>query len=218
MFDAADRAALVESMARHVVSAIQDAGVADLTVIVSRDHDFRLADQRDIPALTYIVQPEDQPGLNAALDFGRKWALQNGADRLLVMSADLPLLEPADVRELSDRRAPVVIAPDRFATGTNGIMLGDPRRTARDAAAEFSFRFGAGSFQDHLAEASRIGVMADTASAPGTGFDLDTAEDWNRLPAPVRQRLLASPDAHPEAERLTLRMSLANHAAWAEPV
>jgi len=218
LFDPAERAALVEAMAWHVVSTIRDAGVVDVTVIVSRDQDFRFAVSRKLPTLEYIVQPEREPGLNAALDFGREWALQYGADRLLVMSADLPLLEPTDVHELADRRVPVVIAPDRFGTGTNGIMLGDPRRTARNVAGEFSFRFGVGSFRDHLAEAERFGFTADTASAPGTSFDLDTPEDWNRLPVEVKHRLLDLPRSIPEVERTGGQVSLSVHGAWVESV
>lgn len=218
LFDESKRAALVERMAWHVVSTIQHAGVVDLTVIVSRDQEFRFKRSNGASTLEYIVQPEREPGLNAALDFGRTWALEQGADRLLVISADLPLLEPADVHELADRRAPVVIAPDRFATGTNGLMLGGTAHTARSAAARFSFRFGPDSFHDHLAEAERIGVVADTASAPGTGFDLDTPEDWNRLPGHVQHRLLDPGIARPDEERSTIRIPLANCAAWAESV
>ena len=210
---APDRAALVESMAWHVVSTIQAAGVADLTVIVSRDESFRFS-SHDAPAgIEYIVQPDHPRGLNAALDFGRQWALGNGADRLLVISADLPFLETADVHELVDRQAPVVIAPDRFAAGTNALVLGDPRRRLRDVAREFTFHFGDGSFRDHLAEAKRFSVTVDTASGPGTSFDLDTPEDWSRLPAHVRGWLLSGVLAMPGHVHPVTRTSLALHGA-----
>ena len=190
LFDPARRAALVEAMAWHVVSTIQRTGVADRIVVVSEGTPFSFTSHRPASNLDYLVQPESEPGLNAALGYGRTWALANGADRLLVMSADLPLLEPADVYELADRRAPVVIAPDRFATGTNGLLLGGPRRTAGTIVESFEFQFGAVSFQHHLAEARRLGVPVDTASGPGTSFDLDTPDDWDRLPMDVHQRLL----------------------------
>ncbi len=204
-FDPGQRAALVEAMAWHVVSTIQRTGVADRILIVSEGNPFSFASQRGMSNLDAIVQPASEPGLNAALAYGRTWALGNGADRLLVLSADLPLLEPADVYELTDRRAPVVIAPDRFATGTNGLVLGGTRRMAGTVTAEFSFWFGADSFRHHRAEAMRLGVSADTASGPGTSFDLDTPDDWNRLPMDVRERLLdplpIGPDAIEERQR-----------------
>lgn len=216
LFNELERATVVEAMAWHVVSTVRDAGVVDEIAIVSRDRAFRFAMHREPQAIHYIVQPDHEPGLNAALDFGRRWALQHGADRLLVLSADLPLLETEDVHELADRRAPVVIAPDRFATGTNGIMLGDPRRSARNVATEFSFRFGIGSFRDHLAEAKRLDVPVDTASGPGTSFDLDTPEDWTRLPLHIQQRLLEQPRTKPEEEHSTTPTPLVHHGAWAE--
>lgn len=190
IFGTEERAELVESLAWHVVSTIQRTGVVERTVIVSEGSPFRFTLHPSPRDLEYLVQPGNAAGLNAALDAGRTWALDNGADRLLLMSADLPLLEPADVYELADRRAPVVIAPDRFATGTNGLLLGGPRRTSGDVAARFSFQFGIGSFRHHLDEANRFAVAVDTASGPGTSFDLDTPEDWNRLPSDVRNRLL----------------------------
>lgn len=190
VFGMEERAELVEALAWHVVTTIQRTGVAERIVIVSEGSPFRFMAYPPPVDTEYLVQPENVSGLNAALDVGRAWALDNGADRLLLMSADLPLLELADVYELADRRAPVVIAPDRFATGTNGLLLGNSRRTGKDVAARFSFQFGIGSFRHHLNEAKRLGVAVDTASGPGTSFDLDTPDDWNRLPSEVRDRLL----------------------------
>ncbi len=212
LFDVEERVELVEAMAWHVVSTIQSAGVASLIAVVSEGRPFRFGADRAASTIEYIVQPEGEPGLNAALDFGRTWALHQGADRLLVMSADLPLLDTVDVQELADRRAPVVIAPDRFATGTNGLLLGDPRRTVGHVAARFSFRFGAGSFHHHVAEARRLGVAADTASGPGTSFDLDTPADWDRLPVDIRQRLLEPRAVTPDP----IRASRARRHDWAE--
>ena len=212
LFDTVRRAELVEAMAWHVVSTIQRTGVADRIAVVSEGTPFSFGSHREAINLDFIVQPENEPGLNAALGYGRTWALANGADRLLVMSADLPLLEPADVYELADRRAPIVIAPDRFATGTNGLMLGGPRRTAGTVVARFAFQFGAVSFQHHLAEARRLGVAVDTASGPGTSFDLDTPDDWNRLPRDVQQRLLDSLQVAPDR----IGVSAEGRRDWAE--
>lgn len=216
VFGEAERAAMVEAMAWHVISTIQRTGVAERTVIVSEHSPIGLPSNHSFSDLEFIVQPGNAPGLNAALDAGRRWAVGNGADRLLVMSADLPLLEIADVHELADRRAPVVIAPDRFATGTNGLMLGDPRWANRDVAALFTFQFGLGSFQRHLAEAKRFGVPVDTASVRGTSFDLDTPDDWSRLPADVQHRLLGATDDAPDPIATALGSLPERGDDWAE--
>ena len=68
------------------------------------------------------------------------------------------------------RRVPVAVAPDRHRRGTNGLAL--------DAGLDFAFRFGAGSFAAHMAEAARLGVAAQALDNPGLALDIDTPEDW----------------------------------------
>ena len=66
----------------------------------------------------------------------------------------------------------VVIAPDRLGTGTNGLALSPP--------GIIGFRFGAGSFAAHRAEAQAAGVEPAVVVRPGLAFDLDTPEDLAR--------------------------------------
>lgn len=216
LFSDAERACIIERMAWHVVSTIQSIEVVDLTVIVSREGPFTFAEPVPGSAVHSIVQPDHVIGLNGALDVGRNWAREHGADRLLVMSADLPLLEPDDVLELLDRQAPVVLAPDRWCRGTNALMLGESNRTSNGVMDRFAFQFGSSSLMDHVAGASRLGVAADTVSAPGTGFDLDTPDDWCRLPGHVHHRLLGTTIEQPDEERSGRRASSMAEAAWME--
>ncbi len=66
----------------------------------------------------------------------------------------------------------VAIAPDRLGTGTNGLGLAP--------LGIIGFRFGAGSFAAHLAEARAAGVEPTIVARPGLAFDLDTPEDLAR--------------------------------------
>ncbi|MFE4464507.1 2-phospho-L-lactate guanylyltransferase [Oerskovia sp. NPDC056781] len=139
--------------------------------------------------LQIVLQPAGRPGLNAALDVGRE-IVANLADpageeaarpvRLLVAHADLPALTTDDVEALLAEDAPVVVATDRTRSGTNLLVL--------DADAPFSFRFGVGSLEAHLAEARLRGVRAAVVQRTGTAVDLDTLDDWSELPADVRAR------------------------------
>ncbi|MET4224346.1 2-phospho-L-lactate guanylyltransferase [Oerskovia enterophila] len=141
--------------------------------------------------LQIVLQPASRPGLNAALDVGRELvAGTSGASgtgdgpagpvRLLVAHADLPALTVEDVESLLTEDSPVVVATDRVRAGTNLLVL--------DADAPFTFRFGVGSLEAHLAEADLRGVRAAVVQRTGTAVDLDTLDDWAELPADVRSR------------------------------
>jgi 2-phospho-L-lactate guanylyltransferase len=106
-----------------VVRAIADSGAVGAVVVVSSDEEvLRLAASLD-PLAYPLSQDLARPGLNLALEDARAWAARQGAAGLLVISGDLPLLSPSDVRALVRRDAPVVIAPDRHGLGTNALLL-----------------------------------------------------------------------------------------------
>jgi 2-phospho-L-lactate guanylyltransferase len=114
-------------------------------------------------------------GLNAGLDQARGEALAEGVELLAVLHGDLPNLAPGDVLALVaaiDGERGVAIAPDRLGSGTNGLALRPPEI--------IGFRFGAGSFGAHVAEAGAAGVRPAVVRRPGLAFDLDTPEDLAR--------------------------------------
>jgi len=188
----AARRRLVAALARHVVATLLASDGVGRLLVVTADVPFAtetLAGLEHSGRLEVVPQPPDRPGLNAALDVGREHAVARGAGRLLVAHADLPLLAPDDVAALlgtgagtaADDPAPVVVATDRHAAGTNLLLL--------PAAAPFRFRFGPGSRAAHVAEAERAGLRPVVVRRPGTAVDLDTVDDWGELPRDVRDRL-----------------------------
>jgi len=99
-------------------------------------------------------------GLNAELEAARA---EIGAAPFLVLHADLPLLQAADVDALlaAAEAAGRAIAPDRHGQGTNAVALHDTR--------PFAFRFGAESFGAHreqgpAALVDRLGLALDVDS------------------------------------------------------
>jgi 2-phospho-L-lactate guanylyltransferase len=121
-------------------------------------------------ALTLAEPPA--AGLNEAVVEGARLAAVAHAARLLVLPADLPYLEAADVQTLCQEVAPqmVGICPDRHEQGTNGLLL--------PAQGEFPFQFGEGSFQKHVMGARSGRLNIHIMRTPGWQFDLDTVEDW----------------------------------------
>jgi 2-phospho-L-lactate guanylyltransferase len=173
------RALLTERMLRGVVSTALASATLSAVAVISPDATAldvaRTLDPRVVP----LAQDPDTPGLNAAIAAGRAWALRQRAAAMLVLFGDLPLLTPADVREVVTVAAPVVLAPDRHERGTNALLL---RFGAPHAATErFAFHFGVDSAIRHAAEARHLGLPFAIVSTPGTAFDLDTPEDWHAL-------------------------------------
>ncbi len=179
-----ERATLTTVMLRHVLTAVHDAAVVDRIAVVTPDPAVASALPPPTESIEVVRQPEGQSGLNSALLIGRGWAAGLGADAMLVLSADLPLLRPEHLRTLVSQEAPVVIATDRHGTGTNGLLLREPLAEA------FTFSFGEHSALRHVAEADRLGLHVVRVETPGTAFDLDTPEDWASLPGDVQHALV----------------------------
>ena len=169
VLDHDERIALARTLLVRVLDVARQAG--DDVVVISPASELapivteagaRLAVQRGM-------------GLNAGLDEAREAAEADGVDRLVVLHGDLPNLATDDVQALVVAAAgepSVAIAPDRLGTGTNGLAL-----RPLDV---IGFRFGAGSFAAHRAEAQQAGVEAAIVARPGLAFDLDTPEDLAR--------------------------------------
>lgn len=141
----------------------------------------------DVAVISPIVAALDLPpgiiritqkgyGLNSGLEQGREWALSVGADALLILFADLPLLKSSDVSamvKLGRLPGTLVLAPDRHGDGTNA-MLTHPVTIAR-------FAFGPGSFKRHRAAGREAGAHTKLYFSPGTELDVDTPDDLEYL-------------------------------------
>lgn len=182
-----ERSEVVTVLAQHVVNTLLRVDVSRVLVVTNDMRFARFALPPD-PRLEVVAQTEERPGLNAAVTLAHEIATAQGAERLLVVHADLPLLEPEDINALLDRSAPLILAPDRAGTGTNALVLDTTVLGFR-----FRFRFGSGSRFAHTKEAADLGIQAAVVRRPGTWTDLDTAADWAALPESVRSRLQLQP-------------------------
>jgi 2-phospho-L-lactate guanylyltransferase len=176
---AEQRTALNRRLFGRVLDAAQSHFSANRIVVVTADA-FLLALVRG-QGLHGLQDPGG--GLNAALALGSRHALAHGANAVIVLSSDLPLVTAGDIAALTSAlgEAPsCVIAPDETEQGTNALALAPP-----DAA---FFRFGADSFQAHLAAARAGGRAVRVLRRAGLAQDLDTPENYKRFaetrPAP----------------------------------
>lgn len=165
----AERLQVVRDMAGRVLAALREARSVDFTAVVSPE--------RDSVPMDVLVLHDPGQGLNSALDFARRELVERGADELLVLPADLPLITAADIDLLvaTGRRKGFALATDLSRSGTNALYLAPP--------GEFGFHFGPGSRRQHLEEAARLGWDAQVVRARGLEFDLDSWEDLAYLRA-----------------------------------
>ncbi|WP_119067205.1 2-phospho-L-lactate guanylyltransferase [Rubrobacter indicoceani] len=166
------RAGLTIYMMRRVVGAARSAGVGEVCVV---SPDVVVLAEAESVGATAVMQRGR--GLNAALESeGLSFAAGRAAAAMLVLPADLPLLEPEDVAGVLERAADrqVVISPDGSRTGTNALLLAPP-----DAMG--GFRFGIGSFDLHREAAREAGVSVVEYENAHLAFDLDTGLDLARL-------------------------------------
>jgi 2-phospho-L-lactate guanylyltransferase len=170
-----DRRALVLWLAGRVVDALATSSAIERVAVVSPDRDV-LAHFAEWRAVVDLQAPGG--GLNADLESGRRWALQQGADALLVALADVPLLTAEVIRRVVQRLSTlpgdgVVLAPDRAGLGTNLLMM-------RPADA-MPFRFGTESLARHMALARRRDLRLDVHREDTAAFDVDTPADLDEL-------------------------------------
>jgi 2-phospho-L-lactate guanylyltransferase len=118
-----------------------------------------------------VALNECTPGLNPALLTAADHAARLGARRLLILPCDLPRLDIAALRamtEMAGNGAEAVIAPDRHGTGTNALLV--PAVVRR-------FAFGEGSLARHIAMTKECGLRTKICRRAALAFDLDTAQD-----------------------------------------
>ena len=158
------RAKLARSMLRHVFGAALAAGGVDQIALLGPS---RLGLPGDV-----MLLGDPGGGLNPAVESALAHVADEGAGRMIVLFADLPLLTSQDVERLA--AAPsgtIAIAPDRHGTGTNALSLPIP------AAKGFTFAFGTDSFAAHRAEAGRLGLRIELVHSPGLARDVDVPDD-----------------------------------------
>jgi len=83
----------------HVLTAAIEAGSSDITVVVGPDHDAVARAARALAPAAKIFEQTQRRGTAHAVLAARK-AIARGADDILVMFADTPLVRPQTLREL----------------------------------------------------------------------------------------------------------------------
>jgi 2-phospho-L-lactate/phosphoenolpyruvate guanylyltransferase len=162
------RAEVVLAMLEDVLEAIAAARSIERTIVVTSEP--RAEAVAGAAGAELVADPDEGGHSGAALaGIARTRAL--GADRVVLLPGDCPLLEARELERLLTGMPEryVGIVPDRHGTGTNALALAPPD------AIEPSF--GEGSCARHVAAAREAGVPFGVEELPSLALDLDTPAD-----------------------------------------
>ena len=151
----AQRELLSLRMAQHVLTTLGERDETAEIIILS-------AQQPDWWAGAWTA--DEGRGLNAEITAWRAW---HGAGPILVIHADLPLLNADDIGVLLDAamRHGAALATDRAGEGSNALAIADGRA--------FNFHFGPDSRRLHAEQEPTMPIIERT----GLMADMDTPED-----------------------------------------
>lgn len=171
----AARRRLVLTMLEDVLSVVSDVSAISDVIVVTPDAEVAaLAMGRG----AQILRERGHGGLNPALVSGLALARSQGAERALVLPADVPLATAGEIAEIVDSassgaRSQVTVVPSRDGAGTNALLL--------SPADAMQPEFGEGSFVRHVAQAVALGLAFRVLRLPGVAADIDEPRDLDVL-------------------------------------
>jgi 2-phospho-L-lactate guanylyltransferase len=178
------RTELAQTMLRDVLEALVEFGGDDVSLVTSDSFAIGLAASHGFE----IIRDDSNLSESDAIAMATRVCESRGVESTLVIPADIPLVEVAELDAIYDNAPPSgsVLVPAHDGRGTNAVL--------RRPAALFPLRFGNDSFVPHRAAAKATGQACVILSLPGIGLDVDTPEDVRQLqlaPGNKRSQLLA---------------------------
>ena len=138
---------------------------------------------RDLAArFNFDTITDDNSGETSAVAMATSACMARGEQTTLVIPADIPLIESAELQKILDSAPPAgaVLVPDAAGRGTNAAW--------RSPCDLFPLRFGSDSFLPHLAAAKATGPSCVVLRLPGIERDVDRPEDLHELAAASGER------------------------------
>ncbi len=168
----AERIFLAEVMLNDVLSALHASAQVQGIVVVSKEPVAKRLAERY--GATFVL--ETQSDLSLAVTEGGAHAAALGAEALLIVPGDVPLVTVQEIEQLirvhgSGRG--LTLVPDRSYTGTNGLIV-SPINLIR-------FSYGIDSFNLHAEAARATGSRVQLLELDKLSLDIDTPEDVRAL-------------------------------------
>ena len=168
-----ERFQLNQKLLNNTLQVLAQVKEIERLLVISRDPQV-LAIARDHGAHT--LQEGGLSNLNKALEKATRLARTFSVQEVLVVPADLPMLNGEDLQamiQLSEHPPVVVIAPDRHRMGTNALLV--------NPLGALHYAFGRGSFRTHCQVALCSELRLEVAELARLAVDLDTPDDLEYL-------------------------------------
>lgn len=162
------RSALVAAMLEDVLDAIEGSRMVERTIVVTGEP--AAAEIAVARGAEVLPDPSDDGHPEAAL-IGIERAREQGAECVVLLPGDCPLLDPRELDSLLTGigEGYVAVVPDRHGSGTNALVLAPPD-AIRPA-------FGEASREHHVDAARGSGLPYSAEPVPSLAIDLDTPAD-----------------------------------------
>lgn len=170
---ARSRVALMQAMVTDVLIALRRAELVDAVIVVTGEP---IAEQIALNYNAEVLMDTRDLGHSEAAALGVGMALSKGAERVILLPADTPAIDPAEIDGLlsaAPEGREVTIIPDRHGDGTNALVLTPPDVMGAS--------FGEGSRARHVAAGEAAGAAVFEAEPPTIMLDVDTGEDLAAL-------------------------------------
>lgn len=173
MLSAAERRGLVQAMVEDVLAVVVAEPSLKGVVLLSDDPSAGLL-AGHFGVQCWSERALGAVGLNGVVSAGVSRLAAQGADAVMVVHGDIPLMDGGELAQLLDshrsRFGPrVTIAPDRHGDGSNIVLCSPPQVMA--------FAYGENSCHAHRRNADNSGASCEVLPLPGVGRDIDNADD-----------------------------------------
>jgi 2-phospho-L-lactate guanylyltransferase len=170
-----DRARFAQRLLEHVLDVLGACGLDGVLVATGGDDVAAIATSRGAE----VLRDRGEGSLADVVDRALAEVTSRGASSAVVLMADLPRIEPADVEALLAAldEHDVALVRDHLGHHTNALALAPPTAMATC--------FGRpDSFAAHCASARAAGLRAIVVDSERVAFDVDVPADHQRLTAP----------------------------------
>jgi 2-phospho-L-lactate guanylyltransferase len=164
-----ERTALAYAMLEDVLRALGGSRLLDRLFVVTLDENaIELAKSLGVE----IIKETKQEGESTSVDYASVICKDMGAESVLVIPGDAPLITHEDIDFILKKEKPyssVILVPARDEMGTNAIFRKSPNAIPS--------RFGYDSFKKHIDESRQRNIPYEIYKLPKVALDIDEPED-----------------------------------------
>jgi 2-phospho-L-lactate guanylyltransferase len=173
-----ERTSLAHTMLEDVLIAVKGSRLLDRLFVVTPDERaIEVAESLGAE----VIKEKEQPGESASVDFASGLCKEMGAESVLVIPGDAPLIVSEDIDFILEKEKPypsAILVPSRDEMGTNAILRKPPD--------SFPSRFGYDSFRKHINEAKQRNIPFEIYRLPRIALDIDEPKDLEHLASQKR--------------------------------